>query len=45
MGDADLLPENFPSVNAICADLRTRVPIGQGAARNDSRAGNLMGSV
>jgi acyl carrier protein len=24
MGDADLLPENFTSVNAICAYLRTR---------------------
>jgi acyl carrier protein len=26
MGDADLLPENFASVNAICAYLRTREP-------------------
>jgi acyl carrier protein len=26
MGDADLLPENFVSVNAICAYLRTREP-------------------
>ena len=33
MGDADLLPENFASVNAICAYLRTREPGQQGAAR------------
>ncbi len=26
MGDADLMPENFASVNAICAYLRTREP-------------------
>ena len=26
MGDADLLPDNFASVNAICAYLRTREP-------------------
>ena len=26
MGDADLLPENFVTVNAICAYLRTREP-------------------
>jgi acyl carrier protein len=26
MGDADLLPENFDSVNAICAYLRAREP-------------------
>jgi acyl carrier protein len=26
MGDGDLLPENFASVNAICAYLRTREP-------------------
>ena len=26
MGDADLLPENFVSVNAICAYLRAREP-------------------
>jgi acyl carrier protein len=26
MGDADLLPENFASVNAICACLRAREP-------------------
>ena len=26
MGDADLLPENFASVNAICAYLRAREP-------------------
>ena len=26
MGDADLLPENFASVNAICAHLRAREP-------------------
>ena len=26
MGDADLLPENFASVNAICAYLRSREP-------------------
>jgi acyl carrier protein len=31
MGDADLLPENFASVNAICAYLRDRVP-GKAAA-------------
>ncbi len=33
MGDADLLPENFGSVNAICAFLRAREPGKQGAAR------------
>jgi acyl carrier protein len=32
MGDADLLPENFASVNAICAYLRTREPGNQEAA-------------
>jgi acyl carrier protein len=32
MGDADLLPENFASVNTICAYLRTREP-GKEAAR------------
>jgi acyl carrier protein len=32
MGDADLLPENFASVNAICAYLRAREP-GKEAAR------------
>jgi len=32
MGDADLLPENFDSVNAICAYLRARQPGKQGAA-------------
>jgi acyl carrier protein len=32
MGDADLLPENFASVNAICAYLRTREPEKQGAS-------------
>jgi acyl carrier protein len=26
MGDADVLPENFASVNAICAYLRAREP-------------------
>jgi acyl carrier protein len=26
MGDADLLPENFASINAICAYLRARDP-------------------
>ena len=26
MGDADLLPENFASVNAVCAYLRDRAP-------------------
>jgi acyl carrier protein len=31
MGDADLLPENFASVNAICAYLRAREPGNQGA--------------
>jgi acyl carrier protein len=33
MGDADLLPENFASVNAICAYLRAREPGKQEAAR------------
>ena len=33
IGDADLLPENFASVNAISAYLRTREPGKQGAAR------------
>jgi acyl carrier protein len=33
MGDADLLPENFASVNAICGYLRARQPGTQGAAR------------
>ena len=33
VGDADLLPENFASVNAICAYLRPREPGKQGAAR------------
>jgi len=32
MGDADLLPENFASVNTICAYLRAREPGKQGAA-------------
>jgi acyl carrier protein len=32
MGDADLLPENFASVNAICAYLRARQPRKQQAA-------------
>ena len=32
VGDADLLPENFASVEAICAYLRTREPETQGAA-------------
>jgi acyl carrier protein len=32
MGDADLLPENFASVNTICTYLRTREP-GKEAAR------------
>ncbi len=32
MGDADLLPENFASVNAICAYLRAQEPGKQGAA-------------
>ena len=32
MGDADLLPENFDSVNTICAYLRMREPRRQGAA-------------
>ena len=32
MGDADLLPENFASVNAICAYLRAREPRKQQAA-------------
>jgi acyl carrier protein len=33
VGDADLLPENFSSVNAICAYLRARDPGKQEAAR------------
>jgi acyl carrier protein len=33
MSDADLLPENFASVNVICAYLRAREPGGQDAAR------------
>ncbi len=33
MGDADLLPENFASVNTICAYLRAREPGKQGAGR------------
>ncbi len=33
MGDADLLPENFASVNAICAYVRAREPGKQEAAR------------
>lgn len=33
MGDADLLPENFASVNAICAYLRAREPGNSDAAR------------
>ena len=32
MGDADLLPENFTSVNTICAYLRAREPGKQKAA-------------
>jgi acyl carrier protein len=32
VGDTDLLPENFASVNAICAYLRAREPERQGAA-------------
>jgi acyl carrier protein len=32
VGDADLLPENFASVEAICAYLRAREPEKQGAA-------------
>jgi acyl carrier protein len=32
MGDADLLPENFASVNTICAYLRAREPGKQQAA-------------
>ncbi len=31
VGDADLLPENFESVEAICGYLRTREPEKQGA--------------
>ena len=31
MGDADLLPENFDSVNTICAYLRAREPAKQDA--------------
>ena len=33
MGGADLLPENFASVNTICAYLRAREPGKQEAAR------------
>jgi acyl carrier protein len=33
MGDADLLPENFASVNTICAYLRAREPGRHGVAR------------
>ena len=32
MGDADLLPQNFASVNAICAYVRAREPGKQEAA-------------
>ncbi len=32
VGDGDLLPENFASVDAICAYLHTREPGRQGAA-------------
>jgi acyl carrier protein len=32
VGEADLLPENFNSVNTICAYLRAREPGRQGAA-------------
>ena len=33
VGDADLLPDNFASVNAICAYVRAREPGKQEAAR------------
>ena len=33
MGDADLLPENFASVNTICAYLRAREPGKRQASR------------
>jgi acyl carrier protein len=33
MGDTDLLPENFASVNTICAYLRAREPGKQQASR------------
>jgi len=33
VGEADLLPENFDTVNAICSYLRAREPREQGAAR------------
>ena len=33
VGDADLLPQNFSSVNAICAYVRAREPGKQEAAR------------
>lgn len=33
VGETDLLPENFASVNTICAYLRAREPGRQGAAR------------
>jgi len=32
IGDADLMPENFASVNAICSYVRTRGPAKQDAA-------------
>ncbi len=34
MGDADLLPENFSSVDTICAYLRAREPGKQGAVHD-----------
>ena len=33
VGDADLLPENFASVNTICAYLRAREPGKRGVSR------------
>jgi len=33
VGEADLLPENFETVNSICSYLRAREPGKQGAAR------------
>ena len=34
IGDAELLPENFASVNAICSYIRTRGPAKRDAARD-----------
>ena len=45
MGEADLLPENFASVNTICAYLRAREPGKQQAALGDNRAWKLLRKV